>query len=453
METISTLQNYCGVSSGQIQTICATSSIKTCNDGDSPCPRGSYCFPNIACQMSSSPNSSTSASETMSDGFSSGTTSAEQPAASTPAQGQQDASAPIDDNEQAMQVVDISTAQSSPPPTAKPTSSPKWKPGGVQSQSEQNESCSICGNLGRLDWEISVDYNGNSISCGEFEWIFSADNIFENSDDCVSLRSQHFDKCCNTMVEGDGCNLCDSGRDNTWYDMREGGDVLLDGEFITCPELAVRINKRFDESSKQCSDTRNEHFDECCYEKCDLCDGGTINYEATVNFSGEDVSCHELNSRVFVERAIASGSSRCEMSQGFYSEACCFKAPAVPCSLCQSGDLYYEIEKETVVSYDGEEQTCLDVFHLLHSRREQTSVHCTNAQGLLFSECCSARATESDSKYTPSPSPWVWKEPVPDPEDPGFDSWYAGALQRSASAKSAISFVSFVLGASVGLML
>jgi len=58
-------------------------------------------------------------------------------------------------------------------------------------------------------------------------------------------------------------------------------------------------------------------------EKCSLCVDSDLNREATVYFSGEEVSCEEFEGKIFVEEGVSSGSPRCENIQSFYSEKRC----------------------------------------------------------------------------------------------------------------------------------
>jgi hypothetical protein len=61
---------------------------------------------------------------------------------------------------------------------------------------------------------------------------------------------------------------------------------------------------------------------------CSLCGD---EWEETVYFPGEDVNCHELVSKVFVEEEVAYDSERCKTSQTLYSETCCIQTLDKPC--------------------------------------------------------------------------------------------------------------------------
>lgn len=127
-----------------------------------------------------------------------------------------------------------------------------------------SESCSICGNS-QLDWSQRVTFEGSDISCGEFGWIFLSGNIQEGSDRCLNFRAQYFNKCCYAKQVGNGCDLCDTGPEGTWHDIREDIDVEYNGDKISCPDLSNKVRTRFDPSSEQCSEAQSQHFSDCWY--------------------------------------------------------------------------------------------------------------------------------------------------------------------------------------------
>jgi len=181
------------------------------------------------------------------------------------------------------------------------------------------------------------------------------------------------------------------------------------------------------------------------FEKCSLCGDSNIDWEATVYFSGEEVACHELDTNIFVEEGMSSDSSRCEMCRSFYAETCCVQVPEKPCNLCtsQTGD-HFNMNTNARVSYDRQVKTCLEVYHSLYSRREQTSEHCAVAQGQLFDQCCEAFLHQGDGtgqtipedsvveasstiSLIPTVAPMTLLKSAPD-----LDTWYKGAMKRSS---------------------
>merc|ERR1719296_237765 len=202
----------------------------------------------------------------------------------------------------------------------------------------------------------------------------------------------------------------------------------------------------------------------CSFEKCNLCSGSNLDWEANVYFSGQEVKCHELDREIFVDEGISSNSSRCEMSQGFYASTCCITAPEKPCNLCTtSNGEHFNMNSKTKVSYDGEYKSCLEVYHSLYSRQEQSSGHCIAAQGQLFGQCCEA-TTGSDSingindsasvdmqeegKTASAPTVAPTTKPLT-----AFDTWYAGGISSSPASTNVISLGAFYFPMAVGLII
>ena len=130
------------------------------------------------------------------------------------------------------------------------------------SEQPQGDPCNVCGNS-QVDWSKNVDYGGSNVSCGEFGWMLSADGVHEGSDQCLNLRAQFFGDCCYAKPTGFGCDLCDTGIDGLWHDIRDGENVFFDGENLGCLDLSNKIRNRFEPTNEQCIATKNEHFDDC----------------------------------------------------------------------------------------------------------------------------------------------------------------------------------------------
>lgn len=125
------------------------------------------------------------------------------------------------------------------------------------------DACNLCGNSGQLDWSERVTYDNKEISCGEFGWIFLSQRIVEGSDQCLNLRSQYFGKCCYMKPAGEGCDLCDTGINGPWHDIREGVNVEYDGATISCNDLQAKVRTRLEPTSDQCINAKDDHFDDC----------------------------------------------------------------------------------------------------------------------------------------------------------------------------------------------
>jgi hypothetical protein len=229
--------------------------------------------------------------------------------------------------------------------------------------------------------------------------------------------------------------------DGAWRDVREGVDVDFDEDRVPCTELVNKMRSRFEPESEQCAAARDEHFYNCCFEKCNLCGDSLLDWDGAIFFSGNEVPCSELDSKIFVEEGISADSSRCEISKDFYADSCCIQPPNEPCNICRSSSgVFYNMNSSTEVSFDGEVKTCLEVYHSMYSRREQSSEQCIAAQGELFDKCCEATDAvdgqtsdfAGDSSFSgtvPSTTP-VGLLPTPKPA-PDFQSWYQDSWDSS----------------------
>jgi len=140
--------------------------------------------------------------------------------------------------------------------------------------------------------------------------------------------------------------------------------------------------------------------------KCSICGDLQVDNDATIFYDGRELSCTELEDKVFLLVGIAMGSENCLASQELYSATCCIDPPVNPCNLCRSGDNDFPLKSEVnVVSAAGETESCLEVFQSLLSRREQSSWQCRSSQKELQAKCCDG--TTFDYGNAPVPSPGV----------------------------------------------
>ena len=140
--------------------------------------------------------------------------------------------------------------------------------------------------------------------------------------------------------------------------------------------------------------------------KCSICGDLQVDNDATIFYDGRELSCTELEYKVFLLVGIAMGSENCLASQELYSATCCIDPPVNPCNLCRSGDNDFPLKSEVnVVSAAGETESCLEVFQSLLSRREQSSWQCRSSQKELQAKCCDG--TTFDYGNAPVPSPGV----------------------------------------------
>mmetsp|Transcript_23553 Transcript_23553/g.50865 ORF Transcript_23553/g.50865 Transcript_23553/m.50865 type:complete len:1125 (+) Transcript_23553:119-3493(+) len=319
-----------------------------------------------------------------------------------------------------------------------------------QSQPLPSESCSLCGDS-ELDSSQRADLLGNDLSCGEFDDVFVSEKILEGSDQCLNFRSQYFDKCCFAKSSGDVCDLCGAEIEGLRHVVRNDVNVEFFGDQVSCADLSKKANT-IEVSNGQCVDMKNEHFYECCVEKCSLCGESSLDWEAVIFFSGEEVRCHEFDSKILAEQGISSDSTKCETSQKIYSATCCIQSPEKPCNLCNSNHgTQFNINHNARVSYDGQVKTCLEVHNSLQSRREQSSDHCIDAQGKLFDQCCEAIITAAnpvDSSSGVQSSPTT--SPAAQKPSRGFVNWQQRGPLASPATTNLVSIWSFCFLIAVG---
>ncbi len=158
-------------------------------------------------------------------------------------------------------------------------------------------------------------------------------------------------------------------------------------------------------------------------------------------YSGVELNCHDLDSKIFVEKGIASDTPTCKTSQDAYSGFCCIQPLEEPCDICNMNGVSFQMTDNMKIFYEGKSHTCLEVHNSLYSRREQTSEICISAQGNLFDQCCddiNDRQPQSDvSKYSATRFPTM---ALPSPKPTGqFESWYTGALSSNSAILASIS--------------
>ncbi len=54
------------------------------------------------------------------------------------------------------------------------------------------ERCSLCGD-GKADWETFVMFEGQSIACGDFEWILRGKSVADGSEQCSAVKDEFYD--------------------------------------------------------------------------------------------------------------------------------------------------------------------------------------------------------------------------------------------------------------------
>ena len=240
-----------------------------------------------------------------------------------------------------------------------------------------------------------------------------------------------------------GCNLCEQGIESWHHINKPNVRVDFNGDTISCTELTNKLRSQFEPVSDKCRETKVKHFDDCCFEKCMLCGESSLDTDATVLFSGEEVRCGDLQSTILVDEGVSADSSRCIMSQSFYADDCCIKAVKQPCNLCSRNGINFIMRDEWEVKYKDTESTCLEVYSQLLVEHGDTSDDCSDIRGELFDQCCEAKLL-GGGKSDDTADEKTREEPLTNDDYVGFDTWYKDGLTSTASLTKAVS---------IGLML
>ena len=235
-----------------------------------------------------------------------------------------------------------------------------------------------------------------------------------------------------------GCNLCEEGIESWHHRVRENVGVDFEGDTISCTELTAKLRSQFEPDSDKCRETKVQHFDDCCFEKCKLCGESSLDTDATILFSGEEVRCGDLQSTILVDEGVSANSSRCTMSQSFYADDCCIKAVKQPCNLCSRNGVNFIMRDEWEVTYKDTESTCLEVYTQLLTEHEDTSDHCSDIRDDLFDQCCEAKLL-GGGKSDEAADEKTREEPLTNDDYVGFDTWYKDGLTSTASLTKTVS--------------
>jgi len=231
------------------------------------------------------------------------------------------------------------------------------------------ERCSLCGE-GKADWETFVTYEGQSIACGDFEWILRGKSVAAGSDQCDAVKDEFYDKCCYEPPET-SCNLCKIGSD--YLDVDAEVQVNYQGSEMKCLSLYNSMFVREASDSDQCQAAKDQHAESCCFEKCNMCQFGFLDTTATVNVGGNDMSCSALDMS-FSKDVVVEGSPQCSEKRSEYSGDCCYTIPDDPCRLCPSG---YNVNGDVSANFYGESKSCEDISNKLSLSEESGSETCS----------------------------------------------------------------------------
>ena len=257
------------------------------------------------------------------------------------------------------------------------------------------ERCSLCGD-GKADWETFVSYEGQSIACGDFEWILRGKNVEAGSDQCNAVKDDFFDKCCFEQPST-SCNLCHTAGEygGEYKDVNAKVEVNYQGSPMKCLSLYNSMFVRESTDSDQCQAAKDDHAEDCCFEKCKICKIGFLDTAATINVDGNEVSCTALDMS-FSKEVVVEGTEQCTEMSAMHSDACCYTIPDNPCRVCPSGS---DALGDVSLEIDGETKKCSDVANKLAMSEEAGSDTCSLAQNQYSEACCFERCAICPDGY------------------------------------------------------
>lgn len=156
---------------------------------------------------------------------------------------------------------------------------------------------------------------------------------------------------------------------------------------MKCLNLYNSLFLREAADSNQCQAAKDEHADACCFEKCKVCEFGSLDTTATVNVNGTATSCSALESS-FSKDVVVEGSTICSAKRAEYAAACCYTSPDNPCKVCPAGS---DVNGDVSVNFYGETKSCADIGNKLALSEEAGSETCSATQKDFSRECCFER--------------------------------------------------------------
>jgi len=135
-----------------------------------------------------------------------------------------------------------------------------------------------------------------------------------------------------------------------------------------------------------CSSAQEKYREDCCFDKCSLCDtnpaeGEQLAWDFVVDFNETSKTCGEIEA-IFTAEQVNSKSEECRDVKSDYHDLCCFRPPTSPCELCSEF-----VRWDEIVEFDGANATCKDVVALL-KREEEIGDKCLMSTNLLEASCC-----------------------------------------------------------------
>jgi len=144
------------------------------------------------------------------------------------------------------------------------------------------------------------------------------------------------------------------------------------------------LANRETEGSDVCITSQAALSSECCRQECSLCGVKQLKQEEVVEYTGQIISCSDLQS-VFNMATIWEESVMCGGMRDSYSNLCCYDAPETPCKLCGVGT---SLDSHAFVKSGSSTLLCSDISAKLAQRVEHHADTCIDAQTEFSVTCC-----------------------------------------------------------------
>lgn len=287
-----------------------------------------------------------------------------------------------------------------------------------------SEPCHMCPDGVELNAKAMIKLGDTQVSCAEYRLTLEMSGINKGSAECDSSASDVFESCCEATFENDDvsslesasparpCNICQ--RDNVHHELKSEAKVEYKGTLLSCLDMNSHLAKTESEGSDICLATHSMLFDGCCYEKCSLCGGKSLRWDAQVNYNNQILSCDELPPMLTLV-TVREGSDQCDAMQAAYSSTCCFDPPKKKCTLCSEG----EVNKHSFIKTQSSSLHCVNLVNDLAEREEDGSQVCKESKQAYALACCNSPLLPNDKgsnfgqlvDYTPSSSSHFFKIP------------------------------------------
>jgi hypothetical protein len=253
----------------------------------------------------------------------------------------------------------------------------------------------MCPDGVEINPEAMVELGETQVSCAEHALTLEMSGINKGSAECHSFVADVSEKCCKATFENEDvsslepvssvrpCNICQ--RDNIHHELKSEAKVEYKGALLSCLDMNSHLAKTEIQGSEICLATHSMLFDGCCYEKCSLCGGKSLRWDATVKYNDQILSCDELPPMLTLA-TVRVGSDQCDAMQAAYSSTCCFSPPKKKCTLCSEG----EVDKHSFIKTQTLSLHCVNLVNDLAETEEDGSEACEDSKAAHSLACCNS---------------------------------------------------------------